>query len=126
LAQWYPDDATMQMVLDEIWRKVKDMHTATGQAVTWIAVQQSMIEDLHNQRDLALDYDTTVSEIMADQSHMLLNALEACGCEEEEADMFLQVFCDLPEEMPDAAKELIRKAVEIVYTQEMEALNHVK
>ena len=125
LSQWYPDDETTQALLDEIWRKVKAMHTTTGKAVSWLVIQQEMIHELEMQRDAAIiTADEVAYEIIADQGVMLLDALEACGCDEEEADMFLQIFCDYPSEMPESAKELIRQAVQIVYESEMEKLNH--
>ena len=122
----YGQEESLCMALTDAWQRVQGNFVTTGKAVSWIAMQQAMIQELELQRDATLDYDTTVSEILADQAHMMLNALETCGCPEEEADMFLQVFCDFPEDMPATAKELIRQAVEIVYTQEMEELKHVK
>lgn len=118
LSQWYPDDENTQAVLDEIWRKVKDMHSTTGKAVSWLAIQEAMIRELEAQNE------DLVPMILADQADMLLEALEVCGCGDEEADMFLEVFCDSPSKMPESAKELIRQAVQIVYDAEMEKLNH--
>ncbi len=125
LSQWYPDDEKTQAVLDEIWRKVKDMHSTTGKAVSWLAIQQEMIRELEMQRDAAIiTADEGIYEVLADQGMMLLDALEACGCDEEEANIFLEVFCDDASTMPESAKELIRQAVQIVYDAEMEKLNH--
>ena len=114
VSQWYPDDESLQAVLDEIWRKVKNMHITTGKAVSWIALQEAMIRELEAQNE------DLVPMILADQANMLTDALEACGCGFEEAGIFLNVFCNDPSELLESAKALIRQAVQLVYDVEME------
>ena len=124
LASWYPDDATTQLLLDDIWRKVKDMHTTTGQAVTWIAVQQSLIEDLHHQRDaLLVDVESYEAEERSDVYSALESVLMEIGCDEEEIEIFAQVFYG--GSLDETAKHLIRELVSHVYAVEMEEFEHV-
>lgn len=111
----YGQDDSLRMALTDAWQRVQGNFITTGKAVSWIAMQQAMIEELRSERDsmIQIGYESCEAEIMAEEISALMDTLLDCGCEEEQADMFLQMFYN--GSFDETAKSMIRDLVSHSY-----------
>jgi len=117
-------DESLYLALKDAWQRVEGNFVTTGKAVSWIAMQEALITELRDERDtlITLGYESCEAEIMGEETSALMDTLLECGCEEEEADMFLQLFYG--GYFDETAQRMIRDLVSHTYAVAMGELDH--
>ena len=120
------NNSSLKLYLEELWTRVEGNFITTGKAVSWIAMQEAMIDELKKERDslIGIGYESCEMELMGSEQSEVMDTLIECGCDEEQVDMFLQVLYG--GEFDPHAQKLIRKLVAHVYAVEMEKLEYVE
>lgn len=126
MAVYAPNDISLKGYLEELWTRVEGNFITTGKAVSWIAMQEAMIDELKKERDamIGIGYESCEAELMGEAQSQVMDALIACGCDEEAVEIFVQTLYG--GEFDPHAQKLIRKLVTHVYAVEMEKLEYVE
>ena len=85
------DNESLKLYMEELWTRVEGNFTTTGKAVSWIAMQEAMIDELKKERNslIEIGYESCEAEIMAEEHSAVIDTLLIeCGCEEEQASIF--------------------------------------